>query len=131
MIDHEYQIYTELKNHMLAKYPGLECSSIEQDSPPSFPFMAFEQYDNPVAMEHYCESERFVAPKFRISVFCDGNDKVLAKDLLTEADSYMASVGLIRGFGPQKVATDLPNVVKMITLYDRNLMDANGYVYDR
>lgn len=131
MIDHEFEVYTELKNAVLAKHPALACSSIEQPTPPSFPFLAFEQYDNPVAMETYDGTERFVAPKFRITVFCDGNDKVQAKAILADADAYMASVGFIRSFGPQKVATDLENVCKMITLYDNNLMDSNGVVYRR
>lgn len=131
MIDHEYEVYTALKQAVQVKHPSLECSSVEQDAPPSFPFLAFEQYDNPVAMEHYDGSEKFVAPKFRATVFCDENDKVLAKTILADADEFMASVGFIRTFGPQKVATDLKNVCKMIVLYDGNLMDASGTVYRR
>lgn len=131
MIDHEYEVYSALKGDVQAKHPDLSCSSIEQATPPSFPFLAFEQYDNPIAMERYNGFEQYVAPKFRITVFCDNNDKVLAKTILADADAFMASVGFIRTFGPQKVATDLENVCKMITLYDGNLMDSIGTVYRR
>ena len=131
MIDHEYEVYTALKQAVQAKHKTLEFSSVEQDAPPSFPFLAFEQYDNPIAMEHYDGTEKYVAPRFRVTVFCEDNDKVLAKTILADADEFMASVGFIRTFGPQKVATNLENVCKMITLYDGNLMDASGTVYRR
>lgn len=131
MIDHEYKVYTELKTYMLEKYPALGMASMEQSAPPSFPFLSFEQKDNPIAMERYYGFEQFVAPRFVMMSYADNNDKVLAKEILQAADDYMSSKGFIRTFGPQKVTNDLSNVCQMTTIYDGNLMDKNAVVYRR
>lgn len=126
MADFEYLIFDGLKKAM-----PCECGSIESNTPPSLPFVAFEQLSNPVSKKHLDSGSKpmYYAPQFRVTAYVSGNDKVKAKRLLQTADEYLMGLGLLRTFGPQRVTTQAENVTKMISLYEGNLISTDGRVY--
>lgn len=129
MADFEYQIFDGL-----SKYIGdrAECGTVDSDTPPSLPFVAFEQLSNPVE-KRYTDSRapRYYAPQFRVTAYTNQNDKVAAKDLLEQADAYLLELGFIRTFGPQRVTSNDRNVLKMISLYEGNLISQDGRIYQK
>ena len=130
MADFEYQIFDGLKTALSG---ATSCGTVETDTPPSLPFVAFEQLSNPVATE-YLDSgtkPRYYRPQYRITAYTADNDKVLAKELLELADTYMLEVGFIRTFGPQRVTSKDLNVLKMLSLYEGNLISTDGRVYTK
>ena len=129
MADFEYQIF-----HGLSEYIGdsAECGSVDSDTPPSLPFVAFEQLSNAVE-KRYTDSRapRYYAPQFRVTAYTGDNDKVAAKDLLEQADAYLLGLGFIRTFGPQRVTSNDRNVLKMISLYEGNLISQDGRIFQK
>ena len=128
MTDFEYVLFDGLKKRMAGV---VECGSVDSGSPPSMPFLAFEQLSNPVA-DKYLDSgklPKYYKPQFRITVYTADNDKVTAKDLLEKADDFMVELGIIRSFGPQKVTCQDRNVCKMLSLYEGNLISQDGKIY--
>lgn len=130
MADFEYQIFDGLK-----KFIGKSArsGSVDSDTPPSLPFVAFEQISNPVAVEHLDGRKRplYYSPQFRVTAYTGNNDKVAAKSLLELADEYLLGLGFIRTFGPQRVTSTDRNVLKMISLYEGNLVSEDGKVYQK
>lgn len=126
MQDYEAYLFTGVNRAV-----GCECGTIESDSPPSLPYVAFEMLSNPVAVKYLDSSPRpfLYAPSFRVTAYTQGNDKEAAKALLAAADDYLASVGLIRTFGPQRVTSANENILKMLSLYDGNLVSTAGTIY--
>lgn len=130
MADFEYQLFDGLAT---ALEGAAECGSVDSDTPPSLPFVAFEQLSNPVAA-NYLDSgalPRYYSPQFRVTAYTANNDKVLAKDLLEMADTYLLKLGLIRTFGPQRVTSTDRNTLKMISLYEGNLISRDGRIYSK
>jgi len=126
MQDYEAYLFTGVKRAV-----GCECGTIESDSPPTLPYVAFEMLSNPVAVKYLDSSPlpSLYAPSFRVTAYTQGNDKEAAKALLASADTFLASVGLIRTFGPQRVTSSNSNILKMLSLYDGNLISTTGKVY--
>lgn len=130
MADFEYQIFDGLKTALAG---AASCGTVDTDTPPSLPFIAFEQLSNPVATK-YLDSgtkPRYYSPQYRITAYTADNDKVLAKELLELADTYMLGVGFMRTFGPQRVTSKDLNVLKMLSLYEGNLISTDGRVYTK
>lgn len=129
MADFEYQIFDGLSTFI---GDAAECGSVDSDTPPSLPFLAFEQLSNPVE-KRYTDSRapRYYAPQFRVTAYTNDNDKVAAKDLLELADTYLLGLGFLRTFGPQRVSSNDRNVLKMISLYEGNLISTDGKVYQK
>jgi len=129
MADFEYQIFDGLSTFI---GEAAECGSVDSDTPPSLPFVAFEQLSNPVE-KRLTDSgaPRYYAPQFRVTAYTNDNDKVAAKELLELADTYLLSLGLLRSFGPQRVTSTDRNVLKMISLYEGNLIGTDGKVYQK
>lgn len=129
MADFEYQIFDGLSTFI---GEAAECGSVDSDTPPSLPFVAFEQLSNPVE-KRYLDSgaPRYYAPQFRVTAYTNDNDKVAAKELLELADTYLLGLGFIRSFGPQRVTSTDRNVLKMISLYEGNLIGTDGKVYQK
>ena len=130
MADYEYQLFHGLKTALAGK---AECGSVDSDAPPSLPFVAFEQLSNPVAAK-YLDSRpapRYYAPQFRVTAYTSDNNKVFAKELLELADAFLLGFGFIRTFGPQRVTSTDRNVLKMISLYEGNLISQDGRVYKK
>ena len=127
MADFEYQIFDGLDKVMEGH---AECGSVISDSPPSLPFVAFEQLSNPVATKYLDNGEtpRYYSPQFRVTAFAADNDKVTAKSLLELADTYLMGLGFFRTFGPQRVTSATPNTLKMISLYEGSLVSVDGRV---
>lgn len=129
MADFEYQIF-----HGLSEYIGdrAECGSVDSDTPPSLPFVAFEQLSNPVATR-YTDNRlpRYYSPQFRVTAYTNDNDKVAAKELLELADAYLLGLGFLRTFGPQRVTSNDRNVLKMISLYEGNLISRDGRIFQK
>ena len=129
MADFEYQIFDGLKKAIAG---AAECGSVDSDTPPSLPFVAFEQLSNPVATRFLDNrAPRYYSPQFRVTAYTSGNDKVSAKKLLEQADAYLLGLGLIRTFGPQRVTSTDRNIFKMISLYEGNLISPDGRVYTK
>ena len=126
MQDFEAYLFTGIKRAV-----GVDCGTIESDSPPSLPFVAFEMLSNPVAVKYLDSASRpsLYAPSFRVTAYVQGSDKEAAKALLASADDYLVSVGLIRTFGPQRVTSANENILKMLSLYDGNVVSTDGKVY--
>lgn len=129
MADFEYQIFDGLSTFIGDR---AECGSVDSDTPPSLPFLAFEQLSNPVE-KRYTDSRtpRYYAPQFRVTAYTGDNNKVAAKDLLELADTYLLGLGFLRTFGPQRVTSNDRNVLKMISLYEGNLIGTDGKVYQK
>lgn len=130
MADFEYLLFNGLKNAMAG---ACECGSVDSDTPPSLPFLAFEQLSNAVEQKYLDSGKRpkYYSPQFRVTAYTSGNDKVSAKALLEQADMYLLEYGFIRTFGPQRVTSTTPNVLKMISLYEGNLISESGRVYTK
>lgn len=130
MADFEYRIF-----HGLAEAIGdaAACGTVDSDTPPSLPFVAFEQLSNPVGKEYLDSGKlpRYYSPQFRVTAYTADNDKVAAKDLLELADAYLLGLGFIRSFGPQRVTSSDRNILKMISLYEGNLISRDGKVYTK
>ena len=128
--DFEYQIFDGLQK---AVGGSAECVTVDPDAPPSLPLIAFEQLSNPVSKKHLDNGRTppYYAPQFRVTAYTGDNDKVLAKSLLEAADNYLLSLGLIRSFGPQRVTSNSRNTLKMISLYEGNLISADGKIYTK
>lgn len=109
------------------------CGSVDTDSPSELPYVAFEQLSNGVATRYLDSGEpRYYAPNYRITAYTEDNDKVQAKELLETADAYMRQYKIFRTFGPQRVASPVSGVFKMISLYEGNLYNADdGRIYQR
>lgn len=130
MADFEYQIFDGLKKAVAGM---AECGSVDSDTPPSLPFLAFEQLSNPVATKYLDSGKlpRYYSPQFRVTAYTGDNDKVFAKDLLELADAYLLELGFLRTFGPQRVTSTDRNILKMISLYEGNLISRDGMVYKK
>lgn len=127
MADFEYLLFDGLKK---AIGGAAECGSVDSDTPPSLPFVAFEQLSNPVE-KRYLDSGKvpmYYSPQFRVTAYTANNDKVSAKALLEKADAYLLEFGFIRTFGPQRVTSTDRNTLKMISLYEGNLISKYGRV---
>lgn len=126
MQDYEAYLFTGVNRAV-----GCDCGTIEADSPPSLPYVAFEMLSNPVAVKYLDSAPRpsLYAPSFRVTAYVQGSDKEAAKALLASADDFLASVGLIRTFGPQRVTSSNSNILKMLSLYDGNLISTDGKTY--
>lgn len=130
MADFEYLLFDGLKKAMAG---SAECGSVDSEAPPSLPFVAFEQLSNPVA-KNYLDSgktPRYYSPQFRVTAYTGNNDKVSAKRLLEKADEYLLGYGFVRTFGPQRVTSTDRNTLKMISLYEGNLISQDGRVYTK
>lgn len=130
MADFEYLIYDGLEQAMAGV---AECGSVDSDTPPSLPFLAFEQLSNPVEKKHLDSAAlpKYYSPQFRVTAYTSNNDKVTAKALLEQADAYLLGLGFIRTFGPQRVTSTDRNLLKMISLYEGNLISWDGKVYSK
>lgn len=130
MADFEYQLFDGLKRAMSGY---AECGTVDSDTPPSLPFLAFEQLSNPVAAKHLDSDKtpRYYSPQYRVTAYTSDNDKVSAKTLLEQADAYLLGFGFIRTFGPQRVTSTDHNTLKMIALYEGNLISRDGRVYKK
>lgn len=130
MADFEYLIFDGLKKAMDGV---IECGSVDSDTPPSLPFLAFEQLSNPVATRYLDSGDlpRYYSPQFRVTVYVGDNDKVSAKDYLEQADAYLMGLGFYRTFGPQRVTSNNRNVLKMLSLYEGSVVSRDGKVYQK
>ena len=131
MADFEYFLFDGLKKAMS---DTVACGSVDTDAPPTLPFLAFEQLSNPVATRYLDSSHapRYYSPQFRVTVYTADHDKVTAKDLLEQADAYLLELGFFRTFGPQRVTTSSDrNILKMLSLYEGNLISQDGKVYSK
>ncbi len=79
MIDKENEIYTKVRNAVLAKYENASVSSVYVASPASFPHVSVIQMDSKEPTEYRDSSleEKFVSSTFQIDVY--SNDKTKAK----------------------------------------------------
>jgi len=130
MADFEYRIFDGLKKAMAGV---VACGSVDSDTPPSLPFLAFEQLSNPVATKYLDSGNmpRYYSPQFRVTAYTSDNDKVSAKALLEQADAYLLGLGFIRTFGPQRVTSADRSTLKMISLYEGNLISRDGRIYTK
>lgn len=104
MIDKGNAIYTKVKNAVSSL-----CTNTGQsidDVPSSFPYLDFNQVDNPVyeRASDLEEIENAVSPLVEIDIYTIGTSKLTnGKKIAKLADEEMMKLGFIRKFGPQKI----------------------------
>ena len=132
MIDFEATLYDGLVTAVETAYPGISCSSVEQNTPPSFPSFAFLMVNNPINRRTYDGTgENFCNPKFKTVAYVADNNRLLAKSILDVADQYLMSKGILRTIGPQQSGSADANYYTLYNIYDANTIDSNGTVYTR
>lgn len=104
MIDKSNVIYTKVKNAVssLCENTG---QSID-DVPSSFPYLDFNQVDNPVYKRaaDFEEIENAISPMVEIDIYTTGTSKLTnGKKIAKLADEEMLKLGFVRKFGPQKI----------------------------
>ena len=89
MLDKENEIYTKVRNAVLAKYENASVASVYVASPASFPHVSVIQIDSyePTQFRDSSLEQKFVASTYQIDVY--SNDKTKAKS------QCKAIVGLI------------------------------------
>lgn len=106
MIDIENKQYTAVKNGIKDICSSIG-TSINSSKPPDFPYLAFEQLDNPIHQRTISSgsNENHVQPMIQISVFSTKN-KTECKNIMSKADEIMLNDGWTRTFGPRQIETN-------------------------
>jgi hypothetical protein len=111
MIDIEYLEFGRVKTAVSTLCTN--CGTSDQTGTPTFPYLKFDQKDNP-AYKPSIDSdskENHVQPMIQIDAYMNNNDKLKAKQILTLADTQMQSDGWQRIFGIQVLPTATDKVL--------------------
>lgn len=121
MIDKSNAIYTKVKNAVSSL-----CTNTGQsidDVPSSFPYLDFNQVDNPVyeRAADFEEIENAISPMVEIDIYTTGTSKLTnGKKIAKLADEEMLKLGFVRKFGPQKIDNlQDKNICRLKTRYQR------------
>lgn len=117
MIDIENLEFTRVKDAV--KSLCLTCGTTAQSGVPVFPYLLFDQKDNPSykLTQDSDSKENHVQPMIQIDVYMTNNDKYKAKQIMTLADTQMQTDGWERIFGPQSIPTTTANVLCLTARY--------------
>lgn len=99
MIDIFNELYTALVT-ALATYDGnIQTSSVYTNTPPSFPFVSFEEINNSVnerGMDS-CDTENFADVEYEANIYAkDPNKKSKCDGIAQAVDTLMQSKGFVR-----------------------------------
>ncbi len=108
MINIKNAMFTTLKNEIKDICPNL--GSVESDTPPNLPYIAFLQRDN-APFKGSADSgskENHVQPMIQIDVYTSKTNDTMyhAETIADKADEIMQKYGWERIFGPQPIATN-------------------------
>jgi hypothetical protein len=119
MIDVANKCYTRVKTAVNALIKGASQTYI--DTPPDFPYMYFNQVDNPETASDLDGNENAVKPMTEITIYTMGDTKLTdAKKIMALADTQMKSMGYIRTFGPREVTNITnTNICRLLSRYSR------------
>lgn len=100
MIDIENQLFTELREFLLEKFPVLSLSSIEERLPPSFPHVSVVEADNSIrsdTVSSLCH-ENHVNVMYEVNIYSNSASgrKSEAKAILSAIDLWFVSHGFAR-----------------------------------
>lgn len=117
MIDIENLEFTRVKTAV--KPLCTNCGTTQQTGTPVFPYLKFDQKDNPVYKPSIDSGskENHVQPMIQIDVYMSKNDKLTAKKIMALADTQMQTDGFERIFGPQGVPTTTAGVICLTARY--------------
>lgn len=119
MIDKANAVFTKVKNVLGTNIKG--ASQTFTAAPPDFPFMFFNQIDNPQTANDLNGNENAVSPTVEITIYTNDSAKLTTgKKVAVLVDTEMCSIGFRRTFGPQQVtnAADT-NICRLIARYTR------------
>jgi hypothetical protein len=102
MIDKANTTYTKVKTAVNSLIKG--SSQTYTDTLSDFPYMYFNQVDNPETSSDLDGNENAVKPMTEITVYTKGETKLTdAKKVMGLVDTQMHSLGYQRIFGPQQI----------------------------
>lgn len=119
MIDRANAVFTKVKNALGTNIK--DASQTFTASPSSFPFMFFNQIDNPQSANDLDGNENAVSPTVEITIYTNDSAKLTTgKKVMVLVDTEMCSMGFRRMFGPQQVtnAADT-SICRLIARYTR------------
>lgn len=121
MIDRANEIFTRVKRAVEPLCKSVGQSS--EDTPSEFPYLDFNQADNPVHNQSVTLEaiENAVVPMVELTAYTKGSGKLITgKKILSLADTEMQSMMFRRSFGPKKQtnAADT-SICRVITRYTR------------
>lgn len=119
MLDKANTVYTKVKNALGTNIK--DASQTFNPSPSSFPFMFFNQIDNPEIALDLNGNENAISPSVEITIYTNDAAKLTTgKKVAALVDSEMRSMGFRRAFGPQQVINVADtNICRIITRYSR------------
>jgi hypothetical protein len=117
MIDIEYFEFGRIQTAV--KSLCTNCGTTDQSGTPKFPYLKFDQKDNPVYKQSIDSGskENHVQPMIQIDVYMSGNDKLTAKKIHALSDTQMQTDGFERIFGPQSVPTTTAGIICLTARY--------------
>lgn len=119
MIDKANLCFTNVKNAISSLCT--EASQTFVDVPAKFPFMHFNQVDNPETASDLDGNENAVKPMVEITIYTKGESKfTTAKKIMKLADAEMKRMGFIRTFGPREITNiNNTNICRLLSRYSR------------
>jgi hypothetical protein len=117
IIDIEYFEFNRVKTAVTSLCTN--CGTTDQTGTPKFPYLKFDQKDNP-AYKPSIDSgskENHVQPMIQIDVYMNNSDKYKAKQIMALADTQMQIDGFERIFGPQGLPTTTAGVICLTARY--------------
>jgi hypothetical protein len=119
-VDYANKIYTLVKNAIgttLLK----DSSQTFTNTPTAFPFMFFDQKDNPTTADDLDNNENAVNATIEITIYTNDTSKLTtAKKIHAIADTQMRSMGFRRTFGPQQITNIADtSICRLIARYTR------------
>ena len=119
MIDKSNLIYTKVKNALGANING--SSQTFTASPNQFPFMFFNQLDNPEVASDLDGNENAVSSTIEITVYTNDSTRLTTgRKVASLVNTQMKSLGFRRMSGPlQVVNVSDTNICRLISRYTR------------
>lgn len=117
MIDIEYFEFGRVKTAVSTLCTT--CGTTDQSGTPVFPYLKFDQKDNPVYKQSIDSGskENHVQPMIQLDVYMNNNDKLKSKQIMALADTQMRTDGFERVFGPQYLPTTTTGVICLTARY--------------
>lgn len=121
MINIKNAMYTVLKNEIASICPN--SGTVEQETPPSFPYLSFIQKDNPSykKTQDSGSKENHVQPMIQIDIYTT-DSMYKCETIADKADAVMQSCGWERIFGPQPIKSSYFR----ITMRYQGIVKKNG-----
>ena len=99
MIDHENEVFTRVKNAIIAKYPNANIVSVYVNAPAVFPHISIVETDN-YDIKDTLDGPfpKFSASAFKIDIYSNQKDtaKLVCKDIANIADDAFHSMNFFK-----------------------------------